>query len=604
MPIRQLSETVIDRIAAGEVVERPASVAKELIENALDAGARRIEIVTAGGGRSLLRVSDDGGGIPAGELALAVRRHCTSKLVSDLGEIATLGFRGEALPSIGAVARLTLRSRERGGDSAHEIAVDAGAVSAVRPAALSAGTVVEVRDLFHAVSARLKFLKGERAESAAITDTVRRIALAFPRVRFELAGEDRAVLTLEAVENPLERAGQVLGPDFARNHVALDAGREGVALEGFAGLPTFHRGNALQQFAYVNGRPVRDKLLLSAIRGAYAEAMPKDRHPVCVLFLHLDPRDVDCNVHPAKADVRFRDPGLVRGLLVGAIRAALAGAGLRASTEGGDGLMARLRAAGPPPLVPAEHGWRGFAERPAAPYDPGTSPFRPLDVEAATGLMERPARFAGFEPQARRAPEAAGGDPAPEFPLGAARAQVGRAFIVAEKAESLVVVDQHAAHERLVFEAMREGLRDRPMPAQMLLIPEVVDLSDSEAERLCGEAETLARFGLALERFGPGAVMVRETPAMLGQVDVPGLVRDLVDALAEGKNELAGRLDTVAATMACHGSVRAGRALRMEEMNALLRQMERTPGAGQCNHGRPTFVELKLADLERLFGRR
>ncbi|WP_019996665.1 DNA mismatch repair endonuclease MutL [Aureimonas ureilytica] len=646
MPIQLLPETLIDQIAAGEVVERPASVVKELLENALDAGARRVEIVTAGGGKSLLRISDDGCGIPSAELPLAIRRHCTSKMEGGLDAIDTLGFRGEALPSIGSVARLTLRSRARGAEGAHEIRVDNGVQDGPRPAPLSVGTMVEVRDLFHCVPARLKFLKSDRAEAAAITETVKRIAIAFPAVRFELAGEDRTETVL-AAGSPQARIAQIVGTEFTENAVELDALREGVRLTGWAGLPTYHRGNAQHQYAYVNGRPVRDKMILSAIRGAYVDFVPRDRCPVCVLFLDVDPRDVDVNVHPAKADVRFRDPALVRGLIVGAIRQALGGMSLRASTEGAEGLMARFRpggmgggmaegpgpgatdapfpAAGPgaspafaprPAALQAGIGARaasvvlgrrsgGFRERSEAPFDAGTSFFRPLETPATP--REPAPRMSGFEPQARpvRESEQAPAPASAEFPLGAARAQIDKAFIVAETTDSLVIVDQHAAHERLVYEALKHALHADAIPAQMLLIPDVVDCSESEAERLSEEAETLSRFGLVIERFGPGAIMVRGTPAILGEVDAKALLRDLADELFEGGQVgLKARIDHVAATMACHGSVRSGRRLQPAEMNALLRQMERTPGSGQCNHGRPTFIELKLADIERLFGRR
>ncbi|WP_062013256.1 DNA mismatch repair endonuclease MutL [Aureimonas sp. AU4] len=605
MPIQELPPTLIDQIAAGEVVERPASVVKELVENALDAGARRIEIVTAGGGKSLIRVSDDGCGIPEGELALALRRHCTSKMADGLDAISTLGFRGEALPSIGSVAHLTLRSRVKGAP-AHEMVVEGGRMSGPRPAALGGGTAIEVRDLFQAVPARLKFLKGERAEAQAITEVVRRIALAFPHVRFELAGEDRSETVLAAVDESdrIARAAAVIGADFAENALPLDAEREGIRLTGWVGLPSFHRGTAAHQYAYVNGRPVRDRQILSAIRGAYGDLMVKDRHPVCVLFLEVDPRDVDVNVHPAKSDVRFRDPALVRGLVVGAIRRLMLDRGLRGSTEGADGLLQRFRAGG--------GSWQ--APPPPPPFEAASHPFRPLDTAPpgpgrGSGLAERETRFGGFEPSARAAPAALSQTPAPaaDYPLGAARAQVGRAFVVAETADSLVIVDQHAAHERLVFEALKDALHARALPSQMLLLPEVVDLTEAEADRLAGESETLSRFGLVVERFGPAGLMVRGTPALLGEVDAHRLLRDLADEGADGPGSgapLRARLDHVAATMACHGSVRAGRTLRPEEMNALLRRMEAVPGSGTCNHGRPTFIELKLADIERLFGRR
>lgn len=619
MPIRQLSETLIDQIAAGEVVERPASVVKELVENALDAGARRITIVTAGGGKSLLRIADDGHGIDAQELPLAVRRHCTSKLADGLTQIATLGFRGEALPSIGSVARLSLRSRPRGAEDAAEIRVDNGVVDGPRPAALSQGTVVEVRDLFYSVPARLKFLKSERAESSAITDVVRRIAIAFPQVRFELTGEDRTPTILDATEDPLRRIADVMGKDVHDNVLALDAEREGVALSGYAGLPTYNRGNALYQFFYVNGRPVRDKMMLSAIRGAYMDTVPRDRHPVAALFLTIDPRDVDVNVHPAKADVRFRDPGLVRGLIVGAIRERLSAGGLRASTRGASDMLTAFRAE-PGPSVSEPVGFdvkprnafsSGYRAEPApGGYTPELSPFRPLGAAGRAQGMSDPGPLGGsptldrFQPQARSEPSAPAEQP--DYPLGAARAQIDKAFIVAQTQDSLVIVDQHAAHERLVYEALKLALHGAPLPSQLLLIPEIVDLPEGDVDRLVEAAELLARFGLALERFGPGAVAVREVPAMLGMVDATRLVRDLADELSDqGTAEgLKARIDHVAATMACHGSVRSGRALRAEEMNALLRQMESTPGSGQCNHGRPTYIELKIADIERLFGRR
>ncbi|MEF2073878.1 DNA mismatch repair endonuclease MutL [Consotaella aegiceratis] len=613
MPIRQLSETMIDQIAAGEVVERPASVVKELVENALDAGARRIEIVTAGGGKSLLRVSDDGCGIAADELPLAVRRHCTSKLIDDLADIRTLGFRGEALPSIGSVARLSLKSRARGADGAHEMVVHGGRTEGPRPAALSQGTMVEVRDLFHAVPARLKFLKSDRAESAAITDVVRRIAIAAPSVRFELSGADRTTTIFEAVgeDEAIRRIGAVLGDDFADNSLTIDALREGVRLSGFAGLPTFNRGNALSQYFYVNGRPVRDKALLSALRGAYADVMARERFPVAVLFIDLDPALVDVNVHPAKADVRFRDPGLVRGLVVGAIREALAGAGLRGSTERAAGMMASLRPASQPREPARASFWnKGFGETRQAPFDLSGSAFRPLEggADGAETALEAglPELAQDLAPAARMvAPESADED-LQEYPLGAARAQLHDNYIVAETTDGLVIVDQHAAHERLVYEALKKALYGKPLPSQLLLLPEIVDLPEEDADRLAEQAETFARFGLSIERFGPGAIAVRETPAILGEVDAQALIRELADQLADSDSpdRFKERIDHVAATMACHGSVRSGRRLRGEEMNALLRQMEATPGSGECNHGRPTFVELKLADIERLFGRR
>ncbi|MER9058272.1 DNA mismatch repair endonuclease MutL [Mesorhizobium sp. M0213] len=616
MPIRQLSETMINQIAAGEVIERPASVVKELVENALDAGATRVEIVTAGGGLNLIRVSDDGSGIPEKELALAIARHCTSKLADDIHDIRSLGFRGEALPSIGSVARLSIRSRTASSENAAEIGIDGGRVSAVRPAAANRGTTVEVRDLFFATPARLKFMKGERAESSAIGDVVKRIAIAFPAVRFTLAGPDRSTLELPATddspEGRLRRVAQVMGADFPDNAIAIDAMRDGVHLAGHVSVPSFTRANALQQYAYVNGRPVRDKLIAGAIRGAFADVLPRDRHAVTVLFLTLDPAIVDVNVHPAKADVRFRDPGLVRGLIVGAIREALAHAGIRAATTGAAGMMAAFR----PGAASYAHGGPANGHRSYeavyrasgfAGFDPAGSPQRPLDMGGGFGENDQAAFEAG---PPHSADARAGQDQAAETllgtALGAARAQVHENYIVAQTRDSLVIVDQHAAHERLVYEALKNALHSRAVPSQMLLLPEIVDLSEEDAERLAMHSETLARFGLGIERFGPGAVAVRETPSMLGETNVQQLVRDLADEIADNDtvDTLKERLDKIAATMACHGSVRSGRLLKPEEMNALLRQMEATPGSGTCNHGRPTYIELKLSDIERLFGRR
>lgn len=627
MPIRQLSETMINQIAAGEVIERPASVVKELVENALDAGAGKVEVVTAGGGLNLIRVTDDGSGIPEPELAMAIARHCTSKLTEDINDIRSLGFRGEALPSIGSVSRLSIRSRTATSDSAAEIGIEGGRVLPVRPAAANRGTTVEVRDLFFATPARLKFMKGERAESSATSDVVKRIAIAFPAVRFTLAGSDRSTLELPATddspEGSLRRVAQVMGAEFPDNSIAIDAMREGVRLTGHVSIPSFTRANALQQYAYVNGRPVRDKLIAGAIRGAFADVLPRDRHAVTVLFMTLDPAVVDVNVHPAKADVRFRDPGLVRGLIVGAVRQALADAGIRAATTGAAGMMAAFR----PGAASYGHGGPANGHRsyeasyhasgPAG-FDPTRSPQRPLDMGFEGAGFEGPGQRglrengqAAFDAGPLASADArAGQSEAAETllgaVLGAARAQVHENYIVAQTRDSLIIVDQHAAHERLVYEALKNALHSRAVPSQMLLLPEIVDLPEEDAERLAMHSETLARFGLGVERFGPGAVAVRETPSMLGETNVQQLVRDLADEIADNDtvDTLKERLDKIAATMACHGSVRSGRLLKAEEMNALLRQMEATPGSGTCNHGRPTYIELKLADIERLFGRR
>ena len=612
MIVKQLSETLINQIAAGEVIERPASAAKELIENAIDAGATRIEIATAGGGKTLLRVTDNGSGMGPEDLALAIRRHCTSKISDTLFDIHTLGFRGEALPSIGSVAKLTVRSRRPGDESAHEIEVLGGKVSPVRPAAANPGTVVEVRDLFFATPARLKFLKTERAEAGAITEMVKRMAIAFPAIRFVLSGPDRSTLEFAGCgDDALMRIAQVLGQDFRDNSIRIEAAREDVALQGFAGVPTFNRGNSAHQYAFVNGRPVQDKLILQSIRAAYSDTVPFGRYPVAVLSLTLDPAFVDVNVHPAKSDVRFRDPGLMRGLIIGALKEALARDGSRAATTGAASMVSAFR----PGFSPFHR-----SPQPAQAWAPERSPSRPL----ATGGLgfsgfggSQPSRFAeaaqsAFEvtaqPSARmdsatgtleRAVEAT------DFPLGAARAQLHENYIIAQTADGLVIVDQHAAHERLVYEALRQSLATRGPASQMLLIPEIIDLPEEDCDRLMMHAEDFAAMGLAIERFGPGAVAVRETPAILGEVNAVGLVRQLADEIAEWDQaaSLSGKLDYVAATMACHGSVRSGRRLRPEEMNALLRKMEATPGSGQCNHGRPTYIELKLSDIERLFGR-
>ncbi|MFN7101796.1 MAG: DNA mismatch repair endonuclease MutL [Pseudorhizobium sp.] len=599
MPVMLLPETLINQIAAGEVIERPASAAKELVENAIDAGATRIEIATAGGGKSLLRITDNGSGMDATDLALAVKRHCTSKIADSLDDIRTLGFRGEALPSIGSVAKVTITSRRSGDAQGSQVSVIGGTTSPVRPAAANQGTVVEVRDIFFATPARLKFLKSERAEAGAITEMVKRMAIAFPGIRFVLSGSDRTTLELPSTgDDGLARIAQILGREFKDNSIEIDARRDDVSLTGYVGVPTFNRGNSAHQYAFVNGRPVQDKLILSAIRGAYAETIPSGRYPVAVLSIELDPSFVDVNVHPAKADVRFRDPGLVRGLIVGAIREALAREGSRAATTGGSGLASAFRAGYP-------------AAAAAQPWSAAISPSRPL--WQSPGLSEAPQ--AHFEtmtmPSARTEPaaEAIRISPDPDggahHRLGAARAQLHENYIVAQTEDGLVIVDQHAAHERLVFEAMRKALDGGRLPSQSLLIPDIIDLPEEDCDRLMAHATELDRFGLAIERFGPGAIAVRETPAMLGEIDAIGLVRDLADEIAEWSTAggLRAKLEYVAATMACHGSVRSGRRLRPEEMNALLREMETTPGSGQCNHGRPTYIELKLTDIERLFGR-
>ena len=619
MPVRQLSETIVNRIAAGEVVERPASVVKELVENALDAGASRIDVLTDGGGRRLIRIADDGAGMTKADLALAIERHATSKLADDdLVSIRTLGFRGEALPSIGAVARLAIATRHRSEPHAWSIEVDAGAKSDVKPAALGEGTRVEVRDLFYATPARLKFLKLDRTEAEAVREVVRRLAMSRPDVAFTLAGEERAPVTFAATlpgaTGRLVRLGDVLGADFRANAAEVAAEREGVVVEGYAALPTLTRANALGQYLFVNGRPVRDKLLLGAVRAAYADYLPRDRHPLVALFVGLSAREVDVNVHPAKAEVRFRNAGLVRALIVHALKAALVREGIRAATTGGSATIAAFRPGGGiaggvrrsgargwdwrrSPARPAEHGETdvaprggGFAEASQAAFDVGTPA-----ADWRGGFRED-----GVGEAVAHAPDAL------DHPLGAARAQVHETYIVAQTRDALVIVDQHAAHERIVYEKLKAAIDKSGVARQILLIPDIVELDEADVERLLARAEELARYGLVLESFGPGAVALRETPALLGEIDGAGLVRDLAEHMSEWDEALPleRRLMQVASSMACHGSVRAGRRLKPQEMDALLREMERTPNSGQCNHGRPTYVELKLSDIERLFGRR
>jgi DNA mismatch repair protein MutL len=603
MPIRQLPPVLVNRIAAGEVVERPASAVKELVENAIDAGASRIEVVLRDGGQSLIVVTDDGEGMSAEELSLAVERHCTSKLPDDdLLRIESLGFRGEALPSIGAVSRLTLTSRRRGATEAWSLAVEGGGKGAPLPAAHPPGTRVEVRDLFYATPARLKFMKTARSERDQAVDAVKRLAMAYPAIAFTVIGdEDRVLLRLGALAADLAgadaaaarrtRLAALLGRDFADNALTILAQRDGLRLTGLAGLPTLNRATSRDQYLFVNGRPVRDKLLAGAVRGAYQDFLARDRHPLVALFLDLPEAEVDVNVHPAKAEVRFRDAGLVRGLIVGALRQALAAAGHRAATTTAAEALAAFR----PGALP--HGGAFWGAPPAA--------LRPGLAEAAAAF-QAPFPVGLVPPAAAPSEPAAEHDTAETFPLGAARAQLHGTYIVAQTAEGIVIVDQHAAHERLVYERMKTALAATGVARQMLLLPEVVELDEAGASRLAARNAELTELGLVLEPFGTGAVVVREVPALLGEIDVAGLVRDLADELAELGDALAlkERLEEVCGTLACHGSVRAGRRMTQAEMDALLRQMEATPHSGQCNHGRPTYVELKLADIEKLFGRR
>lgn len=605
MTIRRLPETLVNQIAAGEVVERPAAALKELVENSLDAGASNIEIQLRDGGRTLIQVSDDGCGMTADELALAVERHATSKLPDDdLVHIKSLGFRGEALPSIGAVARVAISSRAVDGDSGWVIRVEGGKVSDVEPAAQPQGTRIEVRDLFFATPARLKFLKSPRTELTHAVEMINRLAMAHPGVGFHLTDGERKVVRLapaqgDMLSQRLDRLAQVMGREFSDNALEIKAEREGVRLSGYIGLPTFNRGNAAQQYMFVNGRPVKDKLFFGAVRGAYRDFLAHDRYPYVALYLELDPQDVDVNVHPAKTEVRFRDQGMVRGLIVGALKHALADAGHRASTTVSGQALG------------AFHGGGGAGgDRPAFSYQ--SRPFGQGSQNVSFGLSDRAAQFqaplTNFDgaPSARTDDGFDRGEDGADFPLGVARAQLHETYIVAQTADGIVIVDQHAAHERLVYERMKAAMNAGGIPRQGLLLPEVVELDEGAAARIVKRADEFAQLGFVIEPFGEGAVVVRETPAMLGRVDVVKLVQDLADDLAEWGEaiKLPEKLADVAGTMACHGSVRAGRRLNAIEMNALLRDMEATPHSGQCNHGRPTYVELKLADIEKLFGRR
>ena len=594
--IRQLDEAAINRIAAGEVVERPASAVKELVENAIDAGAGRITVDYADGGKTLIRVTDDGCGMTALDLPLALSRHATSKIDgSDLLAISSFGFRGEALPSLGAVGRLCVTSRVAGEEAA-SLSVSGGRIEGVRPAALTQGTVVELRDLFFATPARLKFLRTDRAEAQAIADVLRRLALAQPSVGFVLrdvsgGGEGRVIFRADPEPGDLfdalhGRTARVLGAEFAENALRVEVEQDGMRLSGYAALPTYSRGSSVAQFLFVNGRPVLDRLLFGALRAAYFDFLSRDRHPAAVLRLDCAPQRVDVNVHPAKSEVRFREPALARGLIVSGLRQALADGARRASSTVGAATLAALR-----PEMPRVY----QMDRPSAPALSRAFQMQ-APLPAMPGFAEAPS--ARIEP-----PEAPGA--AEALPLGAARAQVHENYIIAQTGRGIVIVDQHAAHERLVYERLKRQRAEQGIAAQSLLIPVIVELSDSDAARLLEAAPELQRLGLTVEPFGRGAVAVREVPAILGQVDARRLVLDVLDELSDlGDSGLVqARIDAVLSRMACHGSIRSGRQMRAEEMNALLREMEATPHSGQCNHGRPTYVELKLADIERLFGR-
>jgi len=607
MPIRLLPPNLVNQIAAGEVIERPASVVKELVENAVDAGATRVAVELREGGKSFISVTDDGHGMDREGLDLAIQRHATSKLPDDdLVNIGFFGFRGEALPSIGAVGRLAITSRARGSEQAWVVRVEGGEKAGPEPAALSSGTRVELRDLFFAVPARLKFLKTARSEQNAVVEILERLAMAHPEVAFALTDDGRNVLRLDAAQADLmdkpdaarlKRLGDVMGRDFADNAVALAVEREGHYLTGFAGLPTLNRATASSQYLFVNGRPVRDRLLQGAIRGAYQDFLARDRHPLVALFLDCPPELVDVNVHPAKAEVRFQDAALVRGLIVGAIRRALDAAGHRASTTVANATLAAFDAL-PGIAAPMQAGYQAMHA--------GNGQVNRFNAGVVAQAM---AAFAPLSPEMAR-PSGAAPAPQPDlpqnYPLGIARAQIFGTYIVAQTKDGMVIVDQHAAHERLVLERMKAALADGGVKRQALLIPEVIELPVKLVSAILGRTAELEELGLAIEPFGHDAIAVREVPALLGQSDVKGLIRDLAEEVFElgAAFSLKEKLEDICGTMACHGSVRAGRQLLPAEMDALLRQMEATPHSGQCNHGRPTYVELKLSDIERLFGRR
>ncbi len=603
MNIRILSENTINQIAAGEVIERPASAVKELVENAIDAGAHMIQVVMIAGGRELISVSDDGRGMSGPELELAVERHATSKLrEDDLTDINTMGFRGEALPSIASVSRFSMTSRANNSDEAWKIEIEGGQKQDLMPAAWGQGTKVEVGDLFYATPARLKFLKAERTEFNYALDVMKRLAMGYPDIGFSLMDGERRAFRVSAVQGELldgrlRRLTAILGSDFGDNSLAIDESRENIKLTGYAGLPTFNRGNAQHQYLFVNGRPVKDKLLNGAVRGAYMDFLARNRHPVLALFLEVPTHMVDVNVHPAKAEVRFQNSGHVRGLIVGSLKRALAEAGHRAATTVAGSALESFQSGNEVPSMPQYTGKTTFPTPPTN-YGVGMGD-RTFDFQRplAEGFAPPVGRVEGGNPPS---------DDTKEYPLGAARGQLHETYIISQTKDGIIIVDQHAAHERLVYERMKGQLIDNDVSRQGLLIPEVVELEQDAVDRLLIRAEELGHMGLCLEGFGEGAVVVREVPTLLGDADIKGLIRDLADELMELDQALSlkERLEDVCSTMACHGSVRAGRRLNVTEMNALLRKMEQTPHSGQCNHGRPTYVELKLSDIEKLFGRR
>lgn len=613
--IRILPPTLINRIAAGEVIERPASVVKELVENALDAGAKSVDVILEQGGKNRIVVTDNGKGMTRDELVLAVQRHATSKLPSDdLLDIRFLGFRGEALPSIGSVSRMNITSRTQNSENAWQIFIEGGDVSEPIPATLSQGTSIQIRDLFYATPARLKFLKTDRTEVSQSLDMLNRLAMAHPEVSFSLTSDGKNILKIAAASEKLSRLRDIMGKEFASNALSLNHARESITLSGFAALPTFNRGTSTEQYLFVGGRPVRDRLLLGAVKAAYQDVLAHNRYPVVALFIDLPSDEVDVNVHPAKAEVRFRDNQMIRGMIIGAIRNALSCAGFRASNTVGTQALERFAAASTPAYIPQptynysaqpsqsfltlrETAMRVFEQQPVIesllPQDMLQPLARPSESEFD---------HIQFSPQYEQDPT----NDYTSYPLGAARCQLHKTYIVSETKNGLVIVDQHAAHERLVLEQMKISLEKSGIARQKLLIPEIVQLNEAAVEALISRRQELFDFGFTIDDFGSGTIIVRETPAMLGEIDVQGLVRDLADNISEYGEALAlkEKIEQLSGTIACHGSVRAGRSLNIAEMNALLRQMEQTPRSGQCNHGRPTYIELGRKDVEILFGRR
>jgi DNA mismatch repair protein MutL len=590
--IRRLPSNLINQIAAGEVVERPASAVKELVENAIDAGSTHIEIMLRDGGRSLITVTDNGGGIPRDEMSLALERHATSKLPDeDLFNIASLGFRGEALPSIGAVSRLTLTSRTNASSEGWKISVEGGILGTLEPTPFAKGTRIEVRDLFFAIPARLKFLKTPATETTHVVEIVQRLAMAYEQITFILKADQRTLLSLDAVartpEGQLKRVSEIMGSDFFENALPVDAEREGFKMTGFISLPTLNRSNAQMQFLFINGRPVRDKILMGAIRGAYQDFLAHDRHPLLTLFLEIPARFVDVNVHPAKTEVRFQDSGFMRGFIVSILKSTLSGMAHRTSTSAGYQALEVMT-----PVVPQKQ--RSFTPF-SGDIRASTSSFF---VQESGEVLDTPfARTLVTEKEEKSLEN---------FPLGAACAQIYETYIIAQSADGLVIVDQHAAHERLVYERFKKDLETSGIKRQLLLIPEIVEVTESEHSMLVQQAQNLEQLGLVFDEFGEHTIAVREIPALLGHTDIPLLVKDLVEELADlgDSSKLKEKIHEVCSLMACHGSVRAGKKMSVSEMNDLLRQMEATPYSGQCNHGRPTQVKLKLSDMEKLFGRR